>query len=37
MYDYDFKNNKESILKEADDINIKMDNNFYLSIFILTE
>lgn len=37
MYDYDFKNNEESILKEVKNVNIKMDNNYYLTNFVLTE
>lgn len=37
MYNYDFKTNNESIVKESIDINIKIDNDYYQTNFILTE
>lgn len=37
MYNYDFKESEESILKTASDVNIKMDNEYYYANFVLTE
>lgn len=37
MYNYDFKANNETIVKEAVDVNIRIDNDYYQTNFILTE
>lgn len=37
MYNYNFKTNNETIIKEATNINIKFNNSYYLTNFILTE
>ncbi len=37
MYNYDFKSNNESVVKEAVNINIKVNNDYYQTNFILTE
>ena len=37
MYNYNFKANNEMIIKEATNINIKFNNIYYLTNFILTE
>lgn len=37
MYNYDFKKTNESIIKEARDVNIKIENNYYQTNFVLTE
>lgn len=37
MYNYDFKKTHESIIKEARDVNIKIENNYYQANFVVTE
>lgn len=37
MYIYDFKATDESIIKEVNNVNIKINENYYLSTFVLTE
>lgn len=37
MYNYDFKKNNESIVKEVVNVNIKINNSYYQTNFILTE
>lgn len=37
MYNYDFKKNNESIVKEAVNVNIKIADNYYQTNFVLTE
>lgn len=37
MYNYDFKETHESILKEARDVNVKIGNEYLQTIFVLTE
>lgn len=37
MYDYDFKKNNESIIKELTNVNIKFDNAYYQVNFVLTD
>lgn len=37
MYDYNFKENEESILKKATGINVMVDGNYYQTNFVLTE
>ena len=37
MYNYDFKKTHESILKEARDVNVKVDMEYFQTIFVLTE
>lgn len=37
MYNYNFKGNNESLIKEAVNINIKINKNYYQSNFVLTE
>lgn len=36
MYNYDFKKDNESIVREAKNINIKMNGNYYQTSFVLT-
>ena len=37
MYNYDFKKTHESILKEARDVNVKVDKEYFQTTFVLTE
>lgn len=37
MYNYDFKKTNETIIKEETNINIKINNNYYQTNFVLTE
>ena len=37
MYNYDFKKENESIIKEKVNVNIKFNNTYYKTNFILTE
>lgn len=37
MYNYDFKETHESILKEARDVNVKVDKEYFQTTFVLTE
>ena len=37
MYNYDFKKTHESILKEARDVNVKVDKKYFQTTFVLTE
>ena len=37
MYNYEFEKNNESIVKEATNVNVKVDNKYYQTNFVLTE
>lgn len=37
MYNYDFKKTHESILKEVRDVNVKIDKEYFQTVFVLTE
>lgn len=37
MYNYDFKMNNESMIKELTNVNIKIDDTYYQVNFVLTE
>ena len=37
MYNYDFKNENESIVKEKVNVNIKINDTYYKTNFVLTE
>ncbi len=37
MYNYDFKKDNETIINEKVNVNIKVNNNYYKTNFVLTE